>query len=162
MLPHAREEGLIVQELADETLVYDRESHRAHCLNRAAGLVWRRCDGRTSRGAIAAQVGAALEFAADEAFVQLALRQLGAAGLLRAWPLESGGGGGGRPRCTRREVARRLALAGRLALLLPVVESIVAPTPAVAASCVQSCAGVQNGVTCGPGCLGQCQGGICG
>ena len=153
---------MIVQELADETLVYDLESHRAHCLNRAAGLVWRCCDGRTSPAAIAAHVGIELQLPPDEEVVWLAVRQLGRAGLLRAWPLESPAAARGGRRCSRREVGRRLSRAGALALLLPVVESIVAPTPALAASCVQSCAGVQNGVSCGPGCLGICQGGVCG
>src|SRR5262249_52266190 len=45
-LPAARERGLIVQELADELLVYDEGRHRAHCLNLTAALVWRRMEGR--------------------------------------------------------------------------------------------------------------------
>ena len=46
-LPAARTSGLVVRELAEETLVYDEERHRAHCLNRTAALVWRHCDGKT-------------------------------------------------------------------------------------------------------------------
>ena len=42
ILPAAREEGLIIQEMADEVLVYDRERYKAHCLNQTAALVWRR------------------------------------------------------------------------------------------------------------------------
>ncbi|MBV9278705.1 MAG: hypothetical protein JOZ41_01360, partial [Chloroflexi bacterium] len=45
LAPRARKNGLIVRELEDEVLVYDLERHRAHCLNRAAGLVWKHADG---------------------------------------------------------------------------------------------------------------------
>ena len=48
MLARRREDGLIVREVDGETLVYDRRRHKAHCLNRAAALVWRQCDGTTS------------------------------------------------------------------------------------------------------------------
>ena len=41
MLPVRRAEGLIVQEVAEETVVYDQKGHRAHCLNKTAALVWR-------------------------------------------------------------------------------------------------------------------------
>jgi hypothetical protein len=158
MQPHARKKGLIVQELEDETLVYDLESHRASCLNRAASLVWRHCDGRTPPGEIAARLGAELPVPADEEVVRLAIRELGRAGLLRQWPLP---GERETPGCSRRELARRLGLVGGLTLLLPVVEAIVAPTPAMAASCVQSCAGQQNGISCGVGCTGICQNNVC-
>jgi hypothetical protein len=32
-MPRAREAGFIVRELEDETLVYDADTDRAHCLN---------------------------------------------------------------------------------------------------------------------------------
>ena len=32
-MPSARKEGLIVQELAGELLVYDRDRYKAYCLN---------------------------------------------------------------------------------------------------------------------------------
>ena len=49
IIPQARQEGLIVQELSEEVLVYDQQRHQAHCLNQTAAVVWRQCDGR--RGA---------------------------------------------------------------------------------------------------------------
>ena len=51
--PRRRKKGLAVQKLAKEVLVYDLERHRAHCLNEAAALVWRQCDGETSVSDIA-------------------------------------------------------------------------------------------------------------
>ena len=51
--PLARKEGLVIQELPDEVLVYDLDRDRAHCLNQTAAFVWQRCDGRTSTVEIA-------------------------------------------------------------------------------------------------------------
>jgi len=48
MKPRARKDDLLIQDLPEETLVYDVVRHRAHCLNRTAALVWRHCDGKTS------------------------------------------------------------------------------------------------------------------
>ena len=45
---------MIVEELQDETLVYDLNRHKARCLKRTAALVWGRCDGRTSVSEVAA------------------------------------------------------------------------------------------------------------
>lgn len=43
--PKARFENLVIQMIADETLVYDLANHRAHCLNETAAFVWGRCTG---------------------------------------------------------------------------------------------------------------------
>ena len=40
LMPRARQDELVVEELQDETLVYDLERHKARCLNRTAALVW--------------------------------------------------------------------------------------------------------------------------
>ncbi|PYS79821.1 MAG: hypothetical protein DMF70_12375, partial [Acidobacteria bacterium] len=55
--PLARKEGLVIQELPDEVLVYDLDRDRAHCLNETAAFVWQRCDGRTSTVEIARSLG---------------------------------------------------------------------------------------------------------
>jgi hypothetical protein len=47
-MPLVRTVDLVIQELGQEILVYDLTCNKAHCLNRAAALVWRRCDGRSS------------------------------------------------------------------------------------------------------------------
>ncbi len=48
MNPQARKDRLVIEELPEETLIYDQERHKAHCLNQTAAFVWGRCDGRTS------------------------------------------------------------------------------------------------------------------
>ena len=125
MLPMARQETLVVREIAGELVVYDREQHRAHRLNRAATLVWRHCDGRTSVAELAALLEQELDIPADEAVVWLALDRLEKAHLLRDALARHAV-------LTRRQVVRDLGLAGAAGLLLPIVTSIAAPTPAIA------------------------------
>jgi hypothetical protein len=56
MIPKARQEGLVLQEVGDEVVVYDKESHRFHSLDPSTALVWRHCDGQTSIPAIATRL----------------------------------------------------------------------------------------------------------
>ena len=163
MKPYARKEGLVVKELPDELLVYDLERHRAHCLNPTAALVWKHSDGQTSVEEIATLLHAELEAPADERLVWLALERLDKSHLLRECmspPPELA-------RCSRRQLVRKLGLVGGLTVLLPLVTSIVAPTPAeAAASCVVGgCVPiVDDGKPCTstvPPCNGICSGGSC-
>jgi hypothetical protein len=135
MRPLAREDRLLVREVADEVLVYDLSRHEAHCLNRTAGWVWRQCDGRTTVAQMATRLAKDLGVRADEATVWLALERLDDAHLL-AEPLVPHGR---QKRHTRRDALRGMGRAGTVALL-PVVLSIVAPRAAQAATCVDSCA----------------------
>ena len=48
MLPQARTVQLTVEELAEETLLFDHQRGKAHCLNGTARFIWSHCDGRTS------------------------------------------------------------------------------------------------------------------
>lgn len=146
MMPQAREDGLLVQELPDETMVYDLNRHRAHCLNQTAALVWRHCDGRTTVEEMARLLQHELNIPAAAEVVWLALDRLGTAHLLR----QRMNPPAGVARCSRREAMRRLGLAGGLSVLLPAVASIIAPTAAEAVSCVLNCAGQPNGRPCGP------------
>src|ERR1700719_830964 len=105
MLARRREDGLIVREVDGETLVYDRRRHKAHCLNRAAALVWRQCDGTTSVAELAKLLHEHLQIPVDEAVVWLALDRLARAHLLaerveRAEP----------ERFSRRDLARKLGI----------------------------------------------------
>ncbi len=132
LMPRARQDELVVEELQDETLVYDLKRHKAHCLNRTSALVWQHCDGRTTVAEVAALLERQLKIPADEAVVWMALDRLGTAHLLTeqvTLPAE-------RARYSRREVLRTLRRAAGISLLLPVVESIVAPRAAAQASCV--------------------------
>ena len=146
-LPRARNDRLVVKQVADETLVYDLERHRAYCLNAAAGLIWDQCDGRTDTDQMSAVLQSELGLPRDEEVVQLGLAGLGKAHLLverLAPPLLAA-------RYSRRKFLVKAGVAG-LAVLLPTVISIVSPTAAQAATCIagNACTGFPIGTPCGP------------
>ncbi|HVK02662.1 MAG TPA: PqqD family protein, partial [Armatimonadaceae bacterium] len=127
MKPEARQDQLLVQQVGDELVIYDQERHRAHRLNRTAALVWRYCDGQTTVEDMTRQLEREGEgdLPADPEVVWLALEGLSRARLLReraTRPAEVA-------RVPRRDVIRRLGLAGALALALPIVTSIDMLTP---------------------------------
>jgi Coenzyme PQQ synthesis protein D (PqqD) len=125
-LPKARQEGIIVRELPDEVLIYDRHRDQAHCLNKTAGFVWQHCDGRTKVATVARLLSAKGQTPVDESVVLLALDQLAERHLLIE-PLTQPFGA----RVSRRKLVLKYAPA---ALALPVVLSITAPTAAAAAT----------------------------
>ena len=130
MVPQARHEGLVVQELGDETIIYDEQRNHIHRLNRTAALVWRHCDGRRTADELARVVQDALGSPVSEEMIWLALDRLEKERLLQdrlARPETAG-------QITRRQMLRKAALVGGATLLLPVVQSMVAPTPAMAMS----------------------------
>ena len=141
--PRARAEGVVVRELDEEVLVYDLNTHRAVCLNASAAAVWRLCDGRRTPSDIRRALGKTDAGAVPEEFVWLALEQLGRDGLLDARlparPVALAG-------LSRREMIRRVGLAAAVAL--PAVASIVAPTPADAASCLPSGSACSESAQC--------------
>ncbi len=161
-MPRARQDELVVEELHDETLVYDLKRHRARCLNRTAALVWRHCDGQTSMAEVAALLEEQSVTPADEAVVWMALDRLSRAHLLTepvTLPAD-------RAQYSRREVLRTLRRAAGIALLLPVIETIVAPRAAAQASCPSSCLGQPNCIPCrsknGKNCTNRsCCNGVC-
>jgi hypothetical protein len=127
-VPRARKEGVLVQEMLHEVLLYDTKRHTAHCLNPTAALVWKHCDGRTSVEEIARRLETSLGTIVDEDVVWCALNQLEKDHLLEeniAWPVDS-------KRISRRELVRRLGIGAAIAL--PLVTSIIAPTAAYAGS----------------------------
>ncbi|HEX8265284.1 MAG TPA: PqqD family protein [Pyrinomonadaceae bacterium] len=158
--PVARHEGLVVQEMPDEVLVYDLNTNKAHCLNKSAAAVWKNCDGSNSISDIAAILKNEFKTPVSDDFVWLAIDQLGKDELLEQKLTAPANG------LTRREAMRRVALASLVAL--PVVASLTAPTAAQAASvCSNSgaactCSTTNNGafaVTCPgsfTGCTGAC------
>ena len=128
--PCARHDGLIVQELPGETLVYDLERDRAHCLNETAAFVWRHCDGKSSASVITRALKTKFKQPVEEQIVWLAIDQLARKRLLKespALPPKLAG-------MNRREAVRALGITAAVAL--PVVASIVAPFPAQAATCL--------------------------
>jgi hypothetical protein len=131
MFPHARRNKLLIRQIGDETVVYDLERDRAHCLTPTATLIWRLCDGQSTVADIARRVEQEMNIKIDDEVVWLALNRLEQAHLLRDLLL--------RPReitgISRRQ-AIELGLAGAASLLLAAcgVDSVTAPTPTSATS----------------------------
>jgi hypothetical protein len=147
MKPEARTEGLIVQGLDDETVVYDLERDRVHRLNPVAAAVWRRCDGQRDIQELGLQVSRDLGARVGGDVVHLALERLATRRLLKDDAARF------RMSSSRREVVRRMAAAA----LVPIVTTILAPDAASAAT--QLPAG--SCCTAGSGCLsGNCNAGV--
>jgi len=136
LMPRARQDELVVEELPDETLVYDLKRHKARCLNRTAALVWQHCDGQSSVAEVAGLLEEQLATPTDEAVVWMALDRLSKAHLLSE-PVKLPGD---RTQYSRRNMLRTLRRAAGISLLLPVIESIVAPLAAAQGSCLSAAA----------------------
>jgi hypothetical protein len=127
-VPAARSTGLVVEHLADETLIYDLERDEAHHLNPTAATVFVLCDGRATLDQLAARAATQLGQPVSIEITYEAVELLAARRLLVETPAAQDG-------VSRREVVRRAAKVGAAAAVAaPLIESIVAPTPAQAQS----------------------------
>lgn len=151
--PLARKDKLVIQELPDELLVYDQQRDKAHCLNRSAALIWKRCDGKTSVVEISRRVANDLGAPLDERAVWFALAQFDKDHLLQHKTTMPAGM---LPGMNRRQLVKTLGLAAVVAV--PLVTSIVAPTPAQAATCLPSGSTCTGSVEC---CSGLCSANVC-
>jgi hypothetical protein len=124
-LPRARQDGLLEEAVGEELLLYDRESHTAHCLSPIAACVWRHCDGEHDLTGLAELAGTSESMVAD------ALHELREKDLLAAEPqlTESAV-----PGVSRREAIGRAARYGAAAAAGSMIISATAATPAMAES----------------------------
>ena len=123
-LPRARKDELLVEELGKELLLYDQDSHTAHCLSPIAAGVWRHCDGERDVTELAELAGV------SEDLVAGALHELREKDLLDAKPtLQST-----IPGISRREAIVRVARYGAAAAAGSMIVSATATTPAMASS----------------------------
>jgi len=127
--PVARTESLIVKEVDGETLVYDQETDKAHCLNDTAARVWKNCDGRKSVSEITEALSAESNTSVKDEVVWLALDQLEKFKLLAEAPVKPGFLAG----LTRRQMVARMGIA---AIALPAIISIVAPKASAVGSLI--------------------------
>lgn len=141
--PRARLDCL-EREFGDEILVYDRERNVGHCLNSTAAAAWKLCDGKKSTSELAKILTQRFATPVDESVVLLAIEELSQARLL-VEPEKPA------RRTSRREAIRAIGIAGAIAL--PLVTSLVAPTPARAASCLANGRPCVSNAQC---CSGHC------
>jgi hypothetical protein len=152
--PTARKNGLVMQEMPDELLVYDTENNKAHCLNQTAAFVWKSCDGNRSVADISNLYGAESGAKISEDLIWLAIDQLSENNLLEKEVKSAFAGQ------SRRDVIKKIGLASVVAI--PIVASLVAPKSALA---VGSCTCTGSSITkcaANPGCpTNNCSGGLC-
>ncbi len=139
IVPKARKENLVVQELDGEVLIYDLNTNKAFCLNEASALVWQACDGNKDVSEIRKSLGKQLNSTVNDDFVWLALDQLKKENLIENKDEIVADFNG----MSRREVIRKVGFASVVAL--PLISSMIAPT-AISAQSVRPSPG-----TCEPG-----------
>jgi hypothetical protein len=123
--PRARQDGLLIDTVGEELLIYDQNSHTAHCLSPIAACVWRHCDGEHDVTELAGLAGVSESLIAD------ALHELREKDLLVAEPalVQSAD-----PSISRREVIVGGVRYGAAAAAVPLIVSATAATPAMASS----------------------------
>jgi hypothetical protein len=132
----ARTSEIVVKDMGDEIVLFDKRTDTAHCLTPAAAIVWNASDGQTAPEAMIAKL-AALGMDEPEALVAQAISDLSDKGLLE----DTG-------------VSRRVALRkiGAAAVSVPLVVSVLAPMPAHAQSGTLGDGALCTGPgQCGPG-----------
>lgn len=131
MRPLARSADLLTESMGDELLVYDERTDVVSALNRTAAIVWCGCDGLHTIAELVELLGEEIGDLADEDLVMLTLdsldeQELFESGYRRREPDDAS--------FSRRRFIRHAGVMGTATALLPVVASMVAPTPAAAAT----------------------------
>ncbi len=141
LLPKARHADLVVRDLDDETIIYDKQTQQATCLNQFAAQVWSLCDGQRS----ISDIVATLDIENGDAEVQVAIEKLSQTGLLTNY------------HDLHREDRRRFVIGTSAGLASLVTLSV--PSAAAAASCL----GLGSSCTSSDQCCGfaPCVGGVC-
>jgi hypothetical protein len=135
--PRARRDGLLEETLGEELILYDQNSHTAHCLSPIAACVWRHCDGECDVSELAELAGA------NKSLVVDALHELREKDLLDAEPTLTESTV---PGVSRREAIIRAARYGAAAAGASMIVSATAATPAMASS-GEEVAGCEKGET---------------
>ncbi|MFN7412599.1 MAG: hypothetical protein ACK5RT_01580 [Dolichospermum sp.] len=137
MIPVARTANVLITEVDNEVMIYDRERDDCHCLNPIATKVYYYADGRNTVDDIATFLEQELELSEDldiRGLVWLALEELEKCDLIKEYlrePLPNV------LKMSRRKVlGKTTKFAGAVAIgtLFPMIQSVIAPKPAFAAS----------------------------
>ena len=106
--PRSIRQGMSVQQIGTETLVYDERRHLAFCLNESSSVIWRLADGEHTIAAIREAASAELKTQLSEDFVLYALGELRRDGLVETSEVDS------RATISRRAVLQKLGVGGAL------------------------------------------------
>jgi len=120
--PLTKKDFIVVEESLNEALIYDSAQNKLHVLTPVATAVWKSCDGQTSVAEIASKLKAELNDELGEDAAWLALEELEKNGLLE-----------NSMNIPRNSISRR-ALIKTAAVSLPLITTMIAPSPARAQS----------------------------
>lgn len=140
-IPTPRAEGLLVQKVVEEAVVYDLESKEAHCLKPLAAFVFEACDGTASVAQISERARSSLGVSITEASIADIVCELEQSKLLEVPLLVMDSDG-----VSRRDMMRRIAFAGAAASVAGSMITTVAAPSALAAT--TSCTGQAQGCNC--------------
>ena len=162
--PKVRVADIVVQEFADEILIYDLKNNKAFCLNETSSMIWQACDGKKDISEITGFIRRKLNSTVSEDLILFSLNQLKKEKLLENGE-ELPNHFAGR---SRREVIKKLGI-GCLAAL-PIIASVTFPTAAQSNStcipygaCICNMLGFLNGETCPSNdCMTNMTGCVCG
>ena len=126
--PKSRNKNVIVQEVSNDTLVYDLVTNKAVCLNETSASIWKLCNGTNTVREISEKMTSKLKESISEEYIWLALNQLKKEELIE----ENEGIEDKYQGLSRREIIRKIGYGSMIAL--PIVSSVVAPTAASAQS----------------------------
>ena len=129
--PVARTEGLLVETVGEETVVYDLNTKEAHCLKGLAASVFMYADGSRTASEIAELVAYRLNTPVAESEVADAVGQLESCALLDAGPLLVRNG------ISRREAVGKFAKLAGVATATPLIATVMAPAASAAGSQLQ-------------------------
>jgi hypothetical protein len=125
--PQARRSQVVVTEMGQEVVLYDITEDKVHSLNPTAAFIWKQCDGSRTVAEIARNLERQFQGGDGQELVWSALDQLQRQNLLTervAGPSKS-------PGLSRR---RMIGKAAGAMLALPLVTTLIAPTPVMAQS----------------------------
>jgi hypothetical protein len=144
--PVARTEGLLVESVGEETVIYDLNTKEAHCLKSLAAAVFSYANGSNTTEDIAELAAYRLGTPVSAADVADAVSQLEGCALLDS-PLAVRDG------LSRREAVGKFAKIGVVATATPLIASVLAPAAALAGS------KIPTGGCCGDTKTDRCTGG---
>lgn len=136
----------LTRQLNGELIVYDAQTHKAHCLNETAAIVWQECNGEATVRDITNKLEDKLQ-SDTEAIVQFAIMKLDKARLLEKGDALQVEG----ELWNRRDLLKRIRMVALVAI--PVVTTMLVPTPARAASCFPLLHSCTSSAQC---CSGHC------
>jgi len=143
-LPRIRD-GLLSHHLEDQVLVYDATSDRVHLLDRTTGLVYQLLEeSQRNEHGITAELARLSGCESSAELFELSVDELRRAGLLDDNETPN------RPLTdvTRREMLRRLGIAGVAAMLIPAIATLTADKAYGQASCLPQCAPCTSDAQC--------------